>query len=143
MGKTYSIAFAVSLIFATLGHAAPASLAIFRCSEVNTCDASKNCVANDTRVMIAQMTALPTGRLHFNMGPMVADVSGGLFLEQDWAFAEGSLPEPSGALGRANLLMIKDGIEMTAHVYRPGREVSGLNRADWVRADYACKQVMF
>ncbi|MGJ8616848.1 MAG: hypothetical protein ACSHWS_08380 [Sulfitobacter sp.] len=126
-----------------LATAAQARLTVHTCLETQTCDQADTCVNAKTRLVLAEINAPATDAMYLDAGPMVAEVSGGLLLERNWVWITADLPEPSDALGRAYFLKHLEPIGMSAHVFRMGREVAGMKRADWVRADYSCKQVIF
>ncbi|MBN9886430.1 hypothetical protein [Salipiger abyssi] len=134
-----------ALVFCSAGvafAAPPASLSIHECRERQSCDGAGSCVTARTRVFVAQLDGMAAGP-YFSIGPLVPEARGGLFFEQDWRWSLGGLPAPSAEIGRAQMLSSDEQGHWTAHVYRPGREVPGLHRSDWVRADYTCQQVMF
>ena len=122
--------------------AATQTLSISECREVETCDAEQKCVAGKTRLVIAQHHDAEDGMTYLSMGPMTENVGGGLFFQQDWQVVEAGVDAPSDAIGRAYLLASDTNGAMTAHVYRPGREVRGLS-SEWVRTDFTCTQVLF
>ena len=77
------------------------------------------------------------------MGPLVPEAGGGLFHENNIQMVDGEIPTPSNDVGRAFKMTMGNDLKVTLLVYRPGKEVAGFRNVDWVRADYACEQVLF
>ena len=120
---------------------AQGALSVHTCLEDRTCDAEGRCTANATRVVIAEVRGAGAAP-YYSAGPLMPQAGAGTLYPADWRWMVGGVPAPSAATGRAQVLSTEDGVTWRAHVFRPGREVRGLN-ADWVRADYTCKQVVF
>ncbi len=120
------------------------TLVVYRCAELQTCDAGARCVSRKSRVLIGEVFTTGKGTMRFRMGPLVPDAGGGQFHSEDWRWITGAPPAPGDATGRAYLMrQAGNGVTREAFVYRPGREVRGFYRAGWVRADYTCEQVLF
>jgi hypothetical protein len=137
------ITLAVLLLCASPAMGEPHSLVIYECGETQTCSADGKCVSNRTRVAIAHVAGPDNAKPYYTIGPLVPEAGGGTFFAADMRWVLGGIPTPSETVGRAKLLSMENGITMSAHVYRPGREVRGLKKFDWVRADYSCKQKLF
>lgn len=134
---------AVLLLFASPAVGEPHTVVIYECGETQTCSADGKCVVNGTRLAIAQVSEPNTTNPYYSMGPMMPEAGGGTFFATDLRWVLGGIPTPSEIVGRAIKLSTENGIKMSAHVYRPGREVRGLKEFDWVRADYSCMQKLF